>query len=81
MTNSTDNTDPIGTDKQADEAPKTLKRGSDARKQVERPHEDRAPPVAVPEVLTLEEALRIATECNRDYKTQRDAFFAHTPRN
>ena len=39
MTNSTDNTDPVGTDKQADESPKTLKRGSDARKQVERPHE------------------------------------------
>ncbi|HEX5138366.1 MAG TPA: TolC family protein [Planctomycetota bacterium] len=37
--------------------------------------EDRAPPVDVPETLTLEDALRIATGCNRDYKTQRDAFF------
>jgi len=39
------------------------------------PREDRAPPVEVPAVLTLEDALRIATQCNRDYKTQRDTFF------
>jgi outer membrane protein TolC len=39
------------------------------------PREDRAPPVEVPAILTLEEALRIATTCNRDYKTQRDTFF------
>jgi len=39
------------------------------------PREDRAPPVDVPAVLTIRDALRIATECNRDYKTQRDTFF------
>jgi outer membrane protein TolC len=37
--------------------------------------EDRAPPVEVPAILTLEDALRIATECNRDYKAQREGFF------
>lgn len=37
--------------------------------------EDRSPPVEVPPVVTLEDALRIATECNRDYQTQRDTFF------
>jgi outer membrane protein TolC len=39
------------------------------------PREDRPPPVEVPAILTFEDALRIATECNRDYKTQRDTFF------
>ncbi|MCK6460322.1 MAG: TolC family protein, partial [Planctomycetes bacterium] len=37
--------------------------------------EDRPPPVEVPAVLTLEDALRIGTECNRDYQTQRESFF------
>ncbi len=39
------------------------------------PREGREPPLEVPAVLTLEDALRIATQCNRDYKTQRDTFF------
>ncbi len=39
------------------------------------PREDRPPPVEVPAVLTIEDALRIATACNRDYKTQRETFF------
>ena len=37
--------------------------------------EDRAPPVDIPAVLSLQDALRIATECNRDFKTQRESFF------
>jgi len=39
------------------------------------PRDDRPPPVEVPAILALEDALRIATGCNRDYKTQRDTFF------
>jgi outer membrane protein TolC len=39
------------------------------------PREDRPSPVEVPAVLTLADALRIATEHNRDYQSRREQFF------